>query len=108
MSKYKLSATLEISVQEAQKIIDDYFIAFPQIKVALQRFGVFGVRNGYIRTMHPYSRVRWFAEHHYYVKDIEDHLSERKYNKVLGEIERASMNMPRMYGHVKQGELLEA
>jgi len=94
MSKYKLSATLEISVQEAQKIIDDYFIAFPQIKVALQRFGVFGVRNGYIRTMQPYSRVRWFSEHHYYVKDIEDHLSERKYSKVLGEIERASMNMP--------------
>jgi DNA polymerase-1 len=94
MSEIKLAGTLKISRQEALNMIADYFKVFPGIKRTLDFLGEFGVRNGYIQTFSPFFRKRWFPfwyEHRGY---IEAHVSGIKYHPTLGEIERASKNMP--------------
>jgi DNA polymerase-1 len=94
MSKFKLSATLGITVQEADKLILEYFSKFPKIKAALTYLGVFGVRRGYIQTLAPFFRKRWFPYWKFSRKAIPEHLSGVKYDSTLGSIERASKNMP--------------
>lgn len=94
MSEIKLSGTLKITRQEAINLINDYFRVFPGIKKTLDFLGEFGVKNGYIMTFAPFKRKRWFPfwlENRGYVSA---HISGIKYNSTLGEIERASKNMP--------------
>ena len=83
MSKFKLADTLLISEDEAEKLITDYFKAFPKIKGFLDLLGQYGVRNGHIKTFAPYRRIRFF--------DAWDPLMDKK---TLGDIERASKNTP--------------
>jgi len=88
MSKFKLSETLKISVQEADKLIRKYFTAFPKIKRFLELLGEFGKKNGFICTFAPYRRIRWFDAWKPNLKmDTEGF-------KTLGRIERASKNTP--------------
>ena len=89
MSKYKLSDTLQISLNEANDLIKQYFTEFPKIGKFLKLLGEFGKKNGFIRTFHPYRRVRWFDQW-----DIELLRNPRKHFKELGAIERASKNTP--------------
>lgn len=86
MSKYKLSDTLNIDLDEADKMIEDYFKAFPHIKIFLERLGNYGKTKGYIRTYRPFSRIRWFTD-----------TWSGSWNtppQELGAIERASKNTP--------------
>ena len=83
MSKYKLSATAKVTLEEAQQTITDYFQAFPGISKTLDQFGQFGRKKGYIVTPPPFSRKRYYGNWH-----------PRLDEKELGKIERASKNMP--------------
>lgn len=81
-SKFKLSDTLGITIDEADLIINRYFSLVPKVKEFLERCAKYGVTYGLIRSYKPYSIVR-----HFHNKDMRD-------NKVRGEIERASKNTP--------------
>jgi DNA polymerase I-like protein with 3'-5' exonuclease and polymerase domains len=88
MSKFKLSDTLNISVDEADLLIKKYFSAFPNIKAFLNKLGQYGVDYGHIRTFKPFRRIRWFPGWYkgiaYAPQDF----------KTKGAIERASKNTP--------------
>ena len=86
MSQYKLADTMQIEVSEAEVIIQKFFSIVPRVKLFLEGIGKLGRKRGYIRTSPPYSRIRWFEKHKEALR-VQD-------NKVLGEIERASKNLP--------------
>jgi len=94
MSQFKLSSTLAITVKEAEELIENYFKAFPRIKRCLDGLGEFGVRNGYIMTLSPFYRKRWFPEWENLRTEIEYHVQGIEHNKLLGGIERQSKNTP--------------
>lgn len=94
MSEYKLARTLKIPVAEAKALIVRYFNVFPRIGALLDYFGQFAVRNGYIMTVAPFYRKRWFPKWRFYRGAINFHLRKIKFNKTLGEIERAGKNTP--------------
>lgn len=94
MSDIKLAATLKITKREASKLIEDYFRAFPRIKKLLAFLGRFGVENGYSMTMAPFFRKRYYPDWSSVKQYIPAFLGDIEYNKTLGEIERASKNMP--------------
>lgn len=81
-SKYKLSDTLGIDVEEADVIIEMYFSLVPKVKRFLDACAAYGIRNKSIRSYRPYSGLRQF----------EDFDSTDK--KKVGEVERASKNTP--------------
>lgn len=81
MSEYTLSDRLMISVDEARNLIEEYFTTFPKIRETLKKFGEFGKRNGYIMTMPPFRRKRYFRKPHN--GDLD-----------YGRVERASKNTP--------------
>ena len=86
MSKYKLADTLQISVEEAEEIINQFFSVVPKVKSFLEGLRDLGKRRGYIRTGKPFSRIRWFPKW--------DNARETQSFSVLEEIGRASMNTP--------------
>lgn len=94
MSAIKLSGEIEVTVAEAINLIERYFEIFPNIGRTLTFLGNYGVTNGYIQTLAPFYRKRWFPEWEMYKPWIEPHVRGIKYVPVLGEIERASKNMP--------------
>lgn len=94
MSQFKLAATLKCSVKEAEKLIDDYYKKFPQIKKTLAQFGYFGVTNGYTQTLAPFYRKRWFPNWEFLKGEINTHLQGVEPSKELGRIERQSKNHP--------------
>jgi len=81
MSAHKLHDALGISLEEAEELIEQYFNAFPKIKDSLERSAEYGMTSGYIRTMPPFGRIRWFKNWY-----------NRFEGKVRGEIERQSKN----------------
>jgi len=87
MSKFKLSDTLQISVDDAEALINQYFTVFPKIGGFLENLGNYGKYYGNIRTFKPYRRIRWF-------EDWNKGLTPKKDFKLLGAIERASKNTP--------------
>lgn len=86
MSKFKLADTLDISVNDADKIIVDYFKTTKALNLYLARSRNSGVTYGYIRSFEPYSIIRWFPQwkEQFGQEDFKDR----------GAIERASMNTP--------------
>ena len=89
MTEYKLSATLQIPPAQAKKMLNKYFELFPKVFSFMTMLGEYGKHNGCIRTFRPFRRIRWFDEW------SELNGMERKRRMyVLGEIERASKNMP--------------
>lgn len=107
MSEFKLASTLRISVSEAKQLIKDYFKAFPGIGKLLDYLGRFGVEKGFIQTIFPYYRKRWFPNWKFYIRYIDAHLSQVKFHGGLGEIERASKNQPELIGLLKSEEFGE-
>jgi len=81
MSQYKLADTLQIPVEQAEKIIKDFFSVVPDLEKFLTRIGKFAVRKGFSRTPPPYSRIRWFDKY-------------RGNPKQKGEVEREGKNHP--------------
>lgn len=81
-SKFKLSDTLGITVDEADAIIQRYFALVPRVKAFLEKCAAYGVAHGFIRSYRPYSIMRHF------------HNMDRNDKKIRGEIERASKNTP--------------
>tara|TARA_R110002049_G_scaffold70499_2_gene182056 strand:- start:883 stop:2772 length:1890 start_codon:yes stop_codon:yes gene_type:complete len=88
MGPNKLSDTLNITVDEAKKLIEKYFNTFPSIHGFLEKLGNFGKKYGYIKTFPPYNRKRWFTN--WYPKIWDNKSSSME----LGSIERASKNTP--------------
>ena len=82
MSKFKLADTIEIDVEQADKIIKLFFKQVPKVQHFLDSLGNAAKRNGYIRTPPPYGRIRWF-----------DGFDSGDFKR-LGEIERAGKNQP--------------
>jgi len=87
MSKFKLSSTLQITVDDAEALIKQYFTEFPKIKGFLKTLGDYGKRYGYIRTFKPFRRIRWFD-------NWRNDLHPKRDFKELGTIERMSKNTP--------------
>jgi DNA polymerase I-like protein with 3'-5' exonuclease and polymerase domains len=95
MSKYKLAASLKISVKEADDLMVEYFETFPKIKALLNFLAKFGREKGYIQTIFPYFRKRYFEEWKLITKAEHNfHANGVKRSPALGRIERQSMNMP--------------
>jgi DNA polymerase I-like protein with 3'-5' exonuclease and polymerase domains len=94
MSKFKLSATLGITIKEAEELILEYFKAFPGIGSALGYLGRFGVMKGYIQTLAPFYRKRWFPYWRFARMYVDEHVKGIRYDSTLGSVERASKNMP--------------
>lgn len=86
MSKFKLADTLNISIEDADKIIIDYFKATSQLNKYLAYCRNYGVTNGFIGAFEPYNIVRWFPQ---WKKEFSN--DDFKFK---GQIERASMNTP--------------
>lgn len=84
MGPMKLADTLLISEKAAEKLIKDYFKAFPSIENFLKNLGTYGLQTGHIKTYAPYRRMRWFPEWRGYETSQKD----------KGKIKRASMNTP--------------
>jgi DNA polymerase I-like protein with 3'-5' exonuclease and polymerase domains len=87
MSKFKLSNTLQVSLEEADDLIKKYFKATKQLKIYLDNCAKYGLTNGYIRSYSPYSGIRFFPN---WKKDLD----EWEDKKIIGEITRASYNTP--------------
>ena len=87
MSKFKLADTLQITVDDADELIKQYFTEFPKIGGFLKNLGNYGKYYGHIRTFHPFRRIRWFGN---WRKDLHP----KKDFKEFGTIERASKNTP--------------
>ena len=90
MSKFKLADTMQIPVNEADKIIKKFFKVVPKVEQFLNGLGELAKARGYIKSGQPYGRIRWFDGF------------DNKGNFVRqGEIERAGKNTPKMYGRIK-------
>jgi DNA polymerase I-like protein with 3'-5' exonuclease and polymerase domains len=94
MSQFKLAGELKISVKEAEDLIARYFTTFPSIGKCLTNLGGYGVQLGYIKTLAPFNRKRWFPEWDKVQDRVEYHIKRIQYNGILGTIERASKNLP--------------
>ena len=86
MSEFKLSPTIQVPIDTAKQIINDFFAAVPKVKKFLETIGKAGREAGRIRAPKPFRRIRWFPKHTEAVATNN--------TKILGEIERASKNHP--------------
>lgn len=84
MGPNKLANQLQISLDEASELINKYFEVFPSIKAYLDGNANDGKKRGFIRTMDPYRRIRYFPEWRGRATDKAD----------MGKIDRMSRNTP--------------
>lgn len=84
MGPNKLANQLQISVDEASELINTYFKVFPSIRNFLDTNAKFGKEKGFIRTMEPYRRIRYFPSWKGRATDKAD----------MGKIDRMSRNTP--------------
>lgn len=87
MSKFKLSKSLQIEIDEAEKLLIKYFQATKQLKSYLDACAAYGLKNGYIRSYKPFSGIRYFPQ-------WKPNLDKKDDFKIIGEITRASYNTP--------------
>lgn len=90
MSEFKLSNTIQVSVNKAKEIINSFFNMVPHVKKFLTMLGNFGKNNGYTRTAKPFKRIRHFPEW----EELKRNPNHPDTFKILGEIERKSKNTP--------------
>lgn len=93
-TEYRLAALLRVPVKEARALIADYFKAFPAIGRTMTYLGRFGMKNGYIQTLAPFFRKRWFPEWQYKKQYLDEHLAGVRPDRSLSEIDKASKNQP--------------
>lgn len=86
MSKFKLADTLGIEIDAADRIIKDYFKATGKLNEFLKFCRNFGIEKGYITSFAPYKIIRYFPDW--------SSIKEEMDFKLIGSIERASMNTP--------------
>ena len=86
MSEFKLSSTIQVSVQQAKEIITKFFNVVPGVKKFLDGICNVGIKYGRIRTPGPYRRIRFFPQHKEAVESGDD--------KTLAAIGRMSKNHP--------------
>lgn len=94
MTKYRLAALLRITISEAQSLIDTYYRAMPAIGKTMTYLGRFGVRHGYIQTMAPFFRKRWFPIWKHKQRYVDEHLEGIREDWHLAAIEKEAKNMP--------------
>lgn len=94
MSEYKLAGDMRWSTDRARGVLKDYFAKFNGIGGMLDYLGRFGVTRGWIQTIAPFFRIRWFPHWTDNKAGIDAHLRDIKRDSRLAEIERASKNMP--------------
>lgn len=94
MTEYKLAGELSISVKEARTLIIEYFTTFPLIGNVLNFMGKFGVTHGWIPTLAPFHRKRYFPIWRQLQDWIQPYTEGIKWIGQLAEIERASKNHP--------------
>lgn len=75
----KLSNSINITIEEAKEVINNYFKGLPKLTKFLKTLKEYGKKNKFIRTKSPYGRIRFF-------EDPKDDF------KKIGEIERQSGN----------------
>lgn len=88
-TEHKLSDTIGCSIEEASDIIKKFFKIAVKVKEYLDKSGEFAKKHGFIRTLPPINRIRYFPEFSTLHK-----LSPREKDMVLGEVERAGKNTP--------------
>lgn len=93
-TEFRFAAVMRITVPAAKAQIVDYFKAMPAIGKTMTYLGRFGVKNGYIMTLAPFFRRRWFPMWEYRKRYIDEHIAGIRPDKYLGAIERASKNQP--------------
>lgn len=94
MTEYKLAGELEITLYAAKALINEYFKTFPAIGGILNTLGRYGVENGFIKTLWPFNRKRYFPYWREYKGYIQAHITGVMNIPTLGSIERASKNHP--------------
>lgn len=60
MGEHKLADMLNISKEQAKKLIDDYFLKTPKLKKFLNNLSNFGMDNGFSLTLDRFKRLRWY------------------------------------------------
>lgn len=86
MSEFKLSSTIQVTIQQAKEIINKFFSVVPDVEKFLNSIGKVGRKYGRIRTSPPYRRIRFFPQHKEAVETGDE--------KTLAAIERMSKNHP--------------
>lgn len=94
MSHFKLAADMKISVKEAEALIKEYFSTFPMIGAKLTQLGWFAIDHGFISTLHPFRRKRFYPLWQSVRKHAQSHKMGVRYNPILGSIERTGKNTP--------------
>ena len=95
MSKFKLSADLDISVKEAENMIETYFNTFPRIRTFLFGLAKYALLHGYSQSFPPFLRRRYYPNIDQYDQaTIDAHLSGIVFKPGLGRIERQAKNQP--------------
>jgi len=84
MSKFKLSSSIDVPLEEADAVIKKFFKKVPGVAKFLTNLGNLAKKRGFIRSYKPYRRIRYF--------DNWD--GEHTDDNVLGDIERAGKNTP--------------
>lgn len=94
MSAAGLSERLGISRNDAQKLIDDYFRALPNLRKNMRMFVAYALSRGYIRGPGPISRIRWFPDWEQVRHRVPAYLAGASDDYILAEIARQAGNMP--------------
>lgn len=93
MGPGKLAGELSISYGAAQALIDEHARTFPKVAKLFEDLKRFGLYNGYIMTLAPFFRRRWFPYWKLSRHKVKDHIAGQ-YDSNLGSIEREAGNMP--------------
>lgn len=94
MTEFRLAAMLRISLSDARALIRDYYEAMPAIGKTMTYLGRFGVKNGFIKTLAPFFRKRWFPMWKHRVRYIDEHLAGIRPDRYLSAIEKEAKNQP--------------
>lgn len=94
MSEFKLAGELQITIREAKNLIEEYFSTFPKIGEVLDIMGRHGVEKGWVPTLAPFHRKRFYPVWEGFKPYIDPYLLGIINVPALGEIERASKNHP--------------
>lgn len=99
-SAFTLSKDLKIPIEEAEGLIDSFYLGFPGLKKMFTANKRSAIKDGFIRTNKITNRIRWIPEWDEYSKyNSKSHkeLSQEEMSlkgKLKGRIERKGMNTP--------------
>ena len=85
MGPNKLASTIQVPVEHARKLLEDFYASVPTLSEFLNKLKSLGRTRGFIKTKF-FGRIRWFPQHSKAIEQ-EDIVE-------IGKIERASCNSP--------------